>query len=258
MLRRRILSTFPNGLTVMNAIMGLLSVWFAHQGRVREAYLLLIGAAIFDKLDGAMARKLGLTEPPAGIEKPPRFQLGGILDDISDGISFCIVPAWIFYIVVSRTAVPGISDSAVVWIAVLYAVMGIARLIYFTLDTSPVPGFFKGMPTPAAALLVTAPLIMFSQAVQESPDTIGFWGYCATAAMILASAAMNIYPVRYLHLGKFMDQSIWFRRTSIILLLVAVFSPYLGYICLVYLLLYLFSPLYTRRILPPGSGQKKP
>ncbi len=65
-LRRSILSTFPNGLTVMNAIMGLLSVWFANQGRVREAYLLLIGAAIFDKLDGAMARKLGLTEPPAG------------------------------------------------------------------------------------------------------------------------------------------------------------------------------------------------
>ncbi len=109
-LRRSILSTFPNGLTVMNAIMGLLSVWFANQGRVREAYLLLIGAAIFDKLDGAMARKLGLTEPPAGNAKPPRYQLGGILDDISDGISFCIVPAWIYYLVLSRSDVSAISD----------------------------------------------------------------------------------------------------------------------------------------------------
>lgn len=254
-MRRRILSTFPNGLTVMNAIMGLLSVWFANQGRVREAYLLLIGAAIFDKLDGAMARKLGLTEPPAGNIQPPRVQLGGILDDISDGISFCIVPACIYYLVLSRSGGAAISENMVFWIAILYGAMGIARLIYFTLDKSPIPGFFKGMPTPAAALLVTAPLIMFSQAALESPDTILFWGYIATGAMVLAAAAMNVYPVRYLHLGRFMDQSTWFRRTSIILLLVAVFSPYLGYICLSYLLLYLFSPFFTRRILRSRTSQ---
>jgi phosphatidylserine synthase len=156
----------------------------------------------------------------------------------------------------ARSDVPGISDLTVVWIALSYAVMGIVRLIYFTLDTSPIPGFFKGMPTPAAALLVTAPLIMFSQAVQESPDTIHFWGYTATSAMVLAAVAMNSYPVRYLHLGRFMDQSTWFRRTSIILLLVAVFSPYLGYICLLYLLLYLLSPIFTRRVLSSNTGQK--
>lgn len=53
-----------------------------------------------------------------------------------------------------------------------------------------------------------------------------------------------------------MDQSTWFRRTSIILLLVAVFSPYLGYICLLYLLLYLLSPIFTRRVLSSNTGQK--
>ena len=69
-LRRRILSIFPNALTVMNAMMGLLAVFFAGQGKMTESYLLLIGAAVFDKLDGAMARKLGLTEPIAGIDRP--------------------------------------------------------------------------------------------------------------------------------------------------------------------------------------------
>ena len=118
-----------------------LSFWY--QGHVREAYLFLIGAAIFDKLDGAMARKLGLTELLAGNVKPPRFQLAGILDDISDGISFCIVPAWIYYRAV-LLYVPAISDLTVFWIALIYALMGIVRLIYFTLDTSPIPGFFKG------------------------------------------------------------------------------------------------------------------
>ena len=54
------LAFFPNALTVMNAMMGLLAVFFAYQGRIREAYFFLIGATMFDKLDGALARKLGL------------------------------------------------------------------------------------------------------------------------------------------------------------------------------------------------------
>ena len=49
-LRRRILSVFPNALTVMNALMGLLAIFFADQGRFKEAYLILLGAAFFDKL----------------------------------------------------------------------------------------------------------------------------------------------------------------------------------------------------------------
>jgi len=255
-LRRRILSFFPNGLTVMNAMMGLLSVWFAHQGRIREAYLLLIGAAVFDKLDGAMARKLGLTEPLVGVDKPPRFLLGSILDDISDGISFCIVPAWIYYMILSDASESAIAGLPVGIVALVYAVAGIGRLIYFTIDTSPIPGFFKGMPSPAGALLVVAPLIMFSQASQDGTQSIVFWGYLCTGIMILASIAMNLYPVRYLHLGRFMDQRTWFRQTSIILLLVAVFSPYLGYICFLYLILYLFSPIVTRQMLPPTPSQK--
>ncbi|MGD9311080.1 MAG: CDP-alcohol phosphatidyltransferase, partial [Desulfosarcina sp.] len=44
-LRRKILSVFPNALTVMNALMGLIAVFFAFQGRMRESYLMLIGAA---------------------------------------------------------------------------------------------------------------------------------------------------------------------------------------------------------------------
>ncbi|MCP4687361.1 MAG: CDP-alcohol phosphatidyltransferase, partial [Desulfobacterales bacterium] len=96
-MRRRILSFFPNSLTVMNAMMGLFAVFFAYQGRVREAYLFLIGAGVFDKFDGSVARRLGLTDPLPGEEEPRRVTLGGVLDDIADAVSFCIAPAWIFY-----------------------------------------------------------------------------------------------------------------------------------------------------------------
>ena len=109
-LRRKILSFFPNSLTVMNALMGLLSVFFAYQGRVQEAYLIIVGAAFFDKLDGALARKLGLTQPLLQ-EETKNISFGGILDDISDMVSFCIAPGWIFYIVFS-----GISQPVFPWI----------------------------------------------------------------------------------------------------------------------------------------------
>ncbi len=246
-IRRNILSFFPNALTIMNAMMGLLALFFAYQHRIREAYLFLIGAAIFDKLDGALARKLGLTEPLPEQERPHRISFGGVLDDIADAISFCFVPAGIFYLSFARTADPVIRQLPMGWVALFYAMMGIARLIYFTLDRTPVPGFFKGMPTPAAALLVVAPLIMFNQAVGESLKWTQYWGIFCFGLMIFASIMMNLYPVRYLHVGRFMDSHFWFGRFTMILLIFSIFTPYLGYVALIYMILYVLSPLITYR-----------
>ncbi|MCP4349680.1 MAG: CDP-alcohol phosphatidyltransferase [Desulfobacterales bacterium] len=248
-LRRRILSFFPNALTVMNAFMGLLAVFFAYQGRIREAYLLLIGAAMFDKLDGAVARKLGLTEPLPGTESSHNISLGGILDDISDAVSFCIVPAWIFYITLGNCLNP----MVIVFVAVLYAGLGICRLIYFTLDTTPIPGFFKGLPTPGAAMLVSSPLIMFSQA---TPEWVQFWGIFCLVTMIVASVLMNFYPIRYLHLGRFMSRKPWFARMSGLLVIIFVFSPFFGHVAFLYMFLYLLSPLVTGRIDPAVAAKE--
>ena len=253
-LRRNILSFFPNTLTIMNAMMGILAVLFAYQNRIREAYLFLIGAAIFDKLDGALARKLGLTEPVAEKEQTRRITFGGILDDIADAISFCMVPAWIFYLSMSRVSDPLIQKLPVEMVALLYILLGIARLIYFTFDRSPIPGFFKGMPTPAAALLVTAPLIMFNQAVGESFEWTRYWGVFSFGLMLFAAVMMNLYRVRYLHLGRFMDKHFWFGRLNVMLLIISIFTPYLGYVALTYMFFYVFSPLITRRLLPKQSG----
>lgn len=250
LLRRNILSFFPNALTIMNAMMGLLAVLFAYQDRIREAYLFLIGAAIFDKLDGALARKLGLMEPLPGQERPQYISLGGILDDIADAVSFCIVPAWIFYLSLADVSDPVLRHLPVGLIAVLYALLGIARLVYFTTDRTPIPGFFKGMPTPAAALLVVAPLIMFNQSVQEASALAHYWGIFCFGLMIFAAVMMNFYPIRYLHLGRFMDRHSWFGRLNTLLLTVSIFTPYLGYVALIYMLLYVLSPLITWRILP--------
>lgn len=255
-LRRKILSVFPNALTVMNALMGLVAVFFAYQGRIREAYLMMIGAATFDKLDGALARRLGLTEPLPDQPEPKKINMGSILDDLADAISFCIVPAWIFFIVLTRFGDGRFDTVPVGWIAVFYAMMGGVRLIYFTLDKTPVPGFFKGMPTPAAAMLVLSPLVIFDHALALSSQRILFWGYFAIGAMVFAGVVMNLYPIRYIHLGRTMSRHPWFGRANLLLLTVSMFTPVFGQICLGYMTLYLLSPLLTWRIHPEDAARE--
>ena len=255
-LRRRILSFFPNALTVMNAMMGLLAVFFAYQGRIREAYLFLMGGVVFDKLDGTLARKLGLTEPlPTEKTKSHNISLGGVLDDIADAISFCIAPAWIFYITLSAFSHTVIWQMPIGLIAWGYAALGIVRLVYFTLDKNPIPGFFKGMPTPAAAMLSMAPLIIFAQTVNEGSQWVQFWGFFSCGIMIFTALLMNLYPVRYLHMGRFMSRQPWFARLTLLLSLV-VFTPYFGHVALLYMFLYTLSPLITWRIDPQIAARE--
>ena len=256
LLRRKILSFFPNALTVMNAMMGLVAAFFAYQGRMRESYLMMIGAATFDKLDGALARRLGLTEPLPDDVPRKKINLGNLMDDFADAISFCIVPAWIFHISLTKFGQGHFDHPAVAWIAILYAVLGIGRLVYFTLDKHPVPGFFKGLPTPAAAMLVLAPLVIFDQTLAHSSPWIAFWGYFAGGTMVFASLIMNVYSIRYIHLGRSMSRHPWFGRINLALLTLSVFTHYFGQICLVYMILYLLSPLVTWRIHPEEAARE--
>jgi phosphatidylserine synthase len=256
-LRRRILSLFPNALTLLNAMMGILAVFFAYHGYMRQAYIFLIGASIFDKLDGALARKLGLTEPPVNRENASFVSIGGVLDDIADAVSFCLAPALIFYITLVDSPAIDVNGYLIGIAAFFYFIMGVARLIYFTIDSTPIPGFFKGMPTPAAAILVVAPLLLYSQAIADSMQLAYFWGIFSLVMLFVVSLAMNLYPVHYMHLGRFMDRNPLFRYINIGLLLVAMLTPLLGYIALMYLLLYLISPVITWRYEQNGGGTSR-
>lgn len=255
-LRRRILSFLPNALTVMNAMMGLLAVFFAYQDKIKEAFLIMIGAAIFDKLDGAMARKLGIADAEPPSDGKARITFGGIMDDIADTVSFCIAPAWIFYICLTTPAVCDSPKLPVGIIAVAYAVFGVARLIYFTLDKNPIPGYFKGMPTPAAALFVTSPLIIYMQSVADNGSLTCFWYLFCSGTMLTAAVLMNLYPAKYIHVGRFMDRHPWFGRTDIPLVILFAFTPYLGYFAFAQLFLYALSPVFNRKIRHKLSNQE--
>lgn len=247
-LRRGILSIFPNAMTVMNAMMGLFSVFFAYQGRFRETYLILMGAAIFDKLDGALARKLGLAETGSQSGQAHQISLGALLDDIADAVSFCIAPAWIAYICLSGIDDPIVKRLPIGIVCICYTAFGMLRLIYFTLDKNPIPGFFKGIPTPAAALLVAAPLMMLHHAAEIGSQDVVAWACFSFGLLLFTAVLMNCYFIRYIHFGRYMDSHPWFTRINLMFILSSVLTPYFGFVVLIEMLIYVLSPLVTWRI----------
>ena len=256
-LRRRILAVFPNALTVMNALMGILAILFAYRGRIQEAYLILLGAAFFDKLDGALARKLGLTNPlPYAKQKKYNITLGSVLDDISDTVSFCIAPAIIFYMLMRQVELESVQNLPYGWVSIIYIILGVTRLIIFILDQNSIPGFFKGLPVPGAALFVAAPFIMLSKSINDKSLEIVFWSSFCFILMIIGATLMISFPIKYMHIGRLMSRSRKFLFFTIFLIIVFAFTPYFGHVAFIYLTIYVFSPLYTWRISPDIASKE--
>lgn len=145
---RRVL---PSLLTTLSLCGGLAGLHFALKGDFDRAVFALVFAGIFDLLDGAAARLLRATT---------RF--GAVLDSLSDFLSFGVAPAVILHQWMLK-------DAGALGIA---ATMGLAlcsalRLARFTAARrtpagSPMSRFFVGLPTPAAAAIVLAPVLLES------------------------------------------------------------------------------------------------
>ena len=138
----------PNMLTIAGLISGLTGLRFALDELWISATTMIVLAAIFDALDGRMARLLKTTS-----------EFGAALDSLSDAVVFGIVPALTLYL----WALQDLGNIA--WgTALFYAVCVILRLARFDSELPDKPeytkSFFVGIPAPAAAFLVLLPLVL--------------------------------------------------------------------------------------------------
>ncbi|MEO8206775.1 MAG: CDP-diacylglycerol--serine O-phosphatidyltransferase [Chthoniobacterales bacterium] len=148
-----------------------------------HAVIFILGAFVFDMLDGRLAR-LGGQESPFGRE----------FDSIADVISFGIAPALLVYKIVL------IDFHRWGWLmAFVYLLCGAMRLARFNCIAQQSPENttkdFEGFPIPAAAGLI-ASLTMFLLSMQESERQIGNWKYTLPALIIFLSFMM-FSRVRY-------------------------------------------------------------
>ena len=174
-----------------------------------------------------------------------------LLDDISDFTSFCIAPAAIYYMVISEFAGAGHPTALV---ALVYVLAGGARLIYFTLDKKPLPGFFKGLPVPAAAILTMGAIEISDGLNGYFPEHAASVAIFCSAVMALATVVMNLYPVHYLHIGRLMGRHPSVLWGALVIWILGVFTPIYGLLALATIMVYLLSPLWTGRIDPATAN----
>jgi len=139
----------PNALTLIGVCIGLSSIKFALDSKFELSVIAIIFAALFDALDGRVARLIKGTS-----------KVGKELDSLTDVISFGVAPAFIMYFWILN------SLGKFGWLLCLIYVVCVAlRLARFNINSNAEPSwrdnFFEGVPSPAGGILVLMPL-MFS------------------------------------------------------------------------------------------------
>ena len=138
----------PNTITCLNLFSGCVSCVMAFQGEYLYAAFFLYLAAVFDFLDGMMARLLKAYS-----------DMGKELDSLSDVVSFGVAPGIILFSWL-QTIVPE-NNLFLPYIAFLIPVFSALRLAKFNIDTRQTSSFI-GLPTPANAIFI-ASLISVNQ-----------------------------------------------------------------------------------------------
>ncbi len=136
----------PSFFTLMNLFCGFAALVQIYEGKLEFGAWLIVFAAVFDMMDGFMARLANATTE-FGIE----------LDSLSDIVSFGVAPAFLFY---------SYSLNEMMFIGIIISsfpvLCGAVRLARFNVDARiEDPEFFKGLPIPALAMMLVALFLIF-------------------------------------------------------------------------------------------------
>jgi CDP-diacylglycerol--serine O-phosphatidyltransferase len=180
-------SVIPNLFTSLNMFCGFLSIISASEGNYIYSAWLIFTAAIFDALDGLVAR---LTNSSS--------ELGVELDSLSDIVSFGAAPSFLLY--------KSFFYSMDTWGIIISAVPLIAggfRLARFNIQLVGFSkSFFLGLPIPSSALTIASFVLAFYDDGYPKPisDFI--------APMILVLSFLMVSNIRYETLPKISVKSI--------------------------------------------------
>jgi CDP-diacylglycerol--serine O-phosphatidyltransferase len=178
----------PNAATVLAMCSGLSAVNFALAGRFDLCVAAIAAAAVFDALDGGLARLLDASS-----------KIGAELDSLSDLVAFGVSPALLFYIW-------RLDDHRLGWVvALVFAVCMALRLARFNtlIDAEQrwpfAKEFFVGVPAPAAALVGGLPLLVwlqFGDGWWSAPLTVGLWALFAALLMVSRLPTISLKTAR--------------------------------------------------------------
>jgi CDP-diacylglycerol--serine O-phosphatidyltransferase len=174
--RRRGIFLLPSLLTTGNLFCGFLALILTAQERFVEAAVSVFVAMVLDVLDGKVARLTNTTT-----------QFGVEFDSLADVVSFCVAPAFMLYALVLGRL------GRAAWLAAfLFVICGALRLARFNVYSGVTDRrFFVGLPTPAAAGMVVATVLLLAG------DEIERWQAMAVAVGTYLVALLMVSTFRY-------------------------------------------------------------
>ncbi len=142
---RRSIYLLPNMCTAMNLFCGFYAIIASVNGKFIASAIAILIAAVFDNLDGKIARATNATS-----------QFGVEFDSLADLVSFGVAPGLMIYLWALD------SLHRIGWLAsFLFVVCGALRLARFNTQVGTTSGdFFLGLPIPAGAGM-TAVTVLF-------------------------------------------------------------------------------------------------
>src|SRR6185312_10914407 len=181
----------PNILTLLALCAGMTAMRFAINGKFEWAVIAILVAAVFDGLDGRVARLLKSASP-----------FGAQLDSLSDFVCFGVAPAVVVYIwTTSHLASFG-------WaVAVFFAICCALRLARFNTQLdAELPSyayyFFTGVPAPAGGGLALVPLFLsfeYGDTIFRQPLLSAVWMALVAALMVSRIPTLSVKRFRVPH-----------------------------------------------------------
>lgn len=175
----------PNLLTsasLMSGFYAIVSVW--NENFINAAYAIII-SAIFDMLDGRIARMMGAAS---------RF--GVEYDSLADLVAFGVAPSLLIYAWALRPY------GRIGWMAgFLFLICGALRLARFNVQINTVESRkFNGLPIPGAALVIASAVIFYYELAGEGQTLKEYF----VLALTFALAFLMISTIKY-HSFKDLD-----------------------------------------------------
>ena len=183
----------PNMMTMLALAAGMTAIRYALHQHWHEAVIAISVAAVFDALDGRIARLL-----------KGQSQFGAELDSLSDVVSFGVAPALIMYMWGLEAA------RSFGWIAaLLFGACAALRLARFNVSLGAAAekppwafNYFTGVPAPAGAGLLLLPVIAsfelgeYGEFLLRSPVVLVVWTVAIAALMISALPTFSLKGAR--------------------------------------------------------------
>lgn len=225
--RRRGIYLLPNLFTSASLFGGFYSIIATVQGRYEAAAVAIVISALFDGLDGRIAR-LTHTTSDFGVE----------YDSLADLVAFGVAPGILSF----KWALEPFGRLG--WLAAfMYVICGALRLARFNVQKNTAkPNYFRGLPIPAAACLIALCILFVGEVggiLESKPVFI--------LSLIYVLSFLMVSTIHYFSFKKFeiRDRKPFNVLVSVILIcMVIAYQPTL--MLFLIMLSYIFSgPVYT-------------